>query len=43
MFSTAHHAKISAMHDVVLYNKSTWLSEVEIVWFGKNEEFCFKV
>ena len=39
----AHYAKNSALQDVVLYNKTTWLSQVELVWFGKDEEFSFEV
>lgn len=42
-FLLAHYAEKVPLFEAVLYNKSTCLSQVELVWFGKDEKFVFSV
>ena len=39
----AHHSQKVAICTATLKNKDTFLAEVELVWFGKDEQFSFHV
>ena len=39
----AHHSGMVAVQEAMLYNKTKFLSEVELVWFGKGEGFSFEM